>query len=302
MGLPLPQRILVTGGRGFLGRVLVREVKREFPRAALVAADLVPPRPQDEPGPVVDLTKTKAWRQLGGPFDLILHLAAFIPQHPREARRLTVWRLNLALAENLYQACQKWQPAKVVVASSIALYPMGIAPVLSEDLVPQPDSLYGTAKLAAEKLISLAQSPQTQVVCLRLSSLYGPEQSPGSVLPLFLRRALAGENLRLFGQGRRTQDFIHVLDAAAGFLAAARTDSRGAYNLGSGIPVSMLTLAETIINATGSTRSRIEFSEQPEEGPTVAVDITRATRELGFKPKIDLAEGIRNYVKALLAG
>jgi len=293
---------LVTGGRGFLGRFLIPGVKQEFPQAALVAVDLVPPGPQDEPGPVLDLTKAKAWGQLGGSFDLIFHLAALVPRDPRDAHRLAVWRLNLALAENLYQACLKWQPAKVVVASSISLYPMGLAPVLSEDLVPQPDSLYGAAKLTAERLISLAQSPQTQVVCLRMSSLYGPEQDPASVLPLFLRRALAGENLRLFGQGQRTQDFLHVLDAAAGFLAAARSGSRGAYNLASGIPVSMLTLAETIIEATGATRSRLEFSDQPDDAPSVAVDITRARHELGFRPKIGLAEGIRDYVKALLAG
>src|SRR5262249_36989077 len=148
-------------------------------------------------------------------------------------------------------ACQHWRPSRVVYVSSISVYPMGAAPVLHEDLVPKPNTHYGAAKLAGEHLMALAASTQTAVMSLRASSLYGPGQAAGTVLPLFIENAAAGRPIQLVAAGARTQDFLHVADAARGIVDAAASQATGVYNLASGVATSMVELARIVTALPG---------------------------------------------------
>jgi nucleoside-diphosphate-sugar epimerase len=168
-------------------------------------------------------------------------------------------------------------------------------------LVPRPDTLYGAAKLAGEHLAALAASTGTAVASLRLSSLYGPGQAPGTVLPLFIACAAAGKPIGLVAGGTRTQDFLHVADAALAIVDAAASPATGVYNVASGAATSMRELARLITALPGWTVDIIDRGGI-EQSPSVKVDISRARRDWGYAPGIPLAEGIGSYHASLLAG
>src|SRR5262249_12803103 len=175
-----PARVLVTGARGFLGRQVVAELLRRCKGTEIVAVSRRLPASNDHPGPTLDLCTAAAWRELGGRFDWVLHLAAQIPS-PAGSPDEGLYQANVLLSQNLLEACRDWRPSRLVYVSSIAAYPPGAAPVLHEGLIPNPNTRYGAAKLAGEHLAALAASSETAVVSLRASSLYGPGQPGGSV-------------------------------------------------------------------------------------------------------------------------
>jgi UDP-glucose 4-epimerase len=178
---------------------------------------------------------------------------------------------------------------------------MGAAPVLHENLVPRPNTRYGAAKLAGEHLVALAASTRTAVISLRTSSLYGPGQAAGTVLPLFIENAAAGRPIHLIAAGARTQDFLHVADAARGIVDAAGSQATGVYNLASGVSTSMVELAR-IVTALPGWNVEIIDRGGLERSPSVEVDISKARREWGYAPNITLTKGIGSYHASLLAG
>jgi nucleoside-diphosphate-sugar epimerase len=292
-------RVLITGARGFLGREVTGELLRRFPDAEAVAVSRRPPADDDHPGPALDLSRSEAWREIGGPYGWIFHLAAEIPS-AGSAQDDKIYQGNVLPCLHLLEACRRWAPSRVVYASSISVYPMGAAPVLSEDLVPRPDTLYGAAKLAGEHLLALAGSAGTGVVSLRLSSLYGPGQRPGTALPLFIANAAAGKPIQLFAGGARTQDFLHVSDAARGIVAAAASPATGVFNLGSGAATSMRELTRIITGLPGWNVDVIDRGGV-ETSPSVKVDISRARQAWGYAPEVTIADGIGVYHASLLA-
>jgi nucleoside-diphosphate-sugar epimerase len=297
----IPSRVLVTGARGFLGRAVVEELLRRFPGLEIVPVSRRQPSPDDHPGPVLDLCDADSWRALDGGYDWILHLAALIPSHRDGVRDGEIFHANILPGVHLLGACMRWRPSRLVFMSSISVYPMGLAPVLQENLVPRPDTPYGLAKLAGEHLLGLAATLGTGVVSLRGSSLYGAGQRAGTVLPLFIERAASGRPIELVAGGSRTQDFLHVADAARGIVDVAASQAVGVYNLASGVATSMRELAR-IVAALPCWNVDIIDRGGVEQSPSVAVDISRARRDWGYAPGITLADGIGSYHASLLAG
>lgn len=299
--MPAPSRVLVTGARGFLGRQVSAELLRRFAGAEIVAVSRRPASADDHPGPTLDLSQAAAWRELGGYFDWVLHLAARVPSFQASATDDALYLANVLPSLHLIDATQSWRPSRLIYVSSISVYPMGAAPVLHEGLVPRPDTFYGAAKLAGEHLAALTAASGAGVVVLRLSSLYGPGQAAGTVLPLFIANAAAGKPIGLIAGGTRTQDFLHMADAARGIVDAAASQATGVYNLASGAATSMLELAHVI---TALPRWKVEIIDRggTEHSPSVKVDISKAQRDWAYAPGISLREGIGSYHAALLAG
>jgi nucleoside-diphosphate-sugar epimerase len=292
-------RVLVTGARGFVGRAVTRELLRRFPDADVVAVSRRAASADDHPGPALDLSQSEGWRQIGGPYGWIFHLAAEIPS-PGAAQDEKIYLGNVLPCLHLLEACRRWAPSRIVYVSSISVYPMGAAPILSEHLVPKPDTAYGAAKLAGEHLLALAGSAETGVVSLRLSSVYGPGQRPGTALPLFIANAAAGKPIGVFAGGARSQDFLHVSDAARGIVGAAASQATGVFNLGSGSGTSMRELARIITDFPGWNVDIVDRGGV-ETSPSVQVDISKARQAWGYAPEVSLVEGIGAYHASLLA-
>ena len=226
--MPAPSRVLVTGARGFLGRQVSAELLRRFAGAEIVAVSRRPASADDHPGPTLDLSQAAAWRELGGYFDWMLHLAARVPSFQATATDDALYLANVLPSLHLIDATQSWRPSRLIYVSSISVYPMGAAPVLHEGLVPRPDTFYGAAKLAGEHLAALTAASGAGVVVLRLSSLYGPGQAAGTVLPLFIANAAAGKSawVRELWTKKTGYKAVAIVDASATGRLAIRRASR----------------------------------------------------------------------------
>jgi dTDP-glucose 4,6-dehydratase len=137
------------------------------------------------------------------------------------------------------------------------------------------------------------QGVDTAIV--RIFNTYGPRMRPndGRAVPTFLRQALASQPLTVFGDGSQTRSFCYVDDLMRGLFALASSDEHLPVNLGNPSEFTILELAETVIRLTGST-SEIVYEALPEDDPQQRQpDITRAQQILGWRPEIDLEEGLR---------
>jgi dTDP-glucose 4,6-dehydratase len=142
------------------------------------------------------------------------------------------------------------------------------------------------------------QGVDTAIV--RIFNTYGPRMRPhdGRAIPTFMRQALEGKPLTVYGNGSQTRSFCYVDDLVRGLVLLAESGEHLPVNIGNPQEMTLLELAETVIAATGS-RSEIVYEALPVDDPQVRQpDITRARQLLGWEPTIELAEGLRRTLAA----
>jgi UDP-glucose 4-epimerase len=201
---------------------------------------------------------------------------------------------NVEASQQLLEACVGRPLHRFVYASSSSLYGDNVSIPMRETSVPQPVSPYGVTKLAAEQLCYLYQvNHGVPATSLRYFTVYGPRQRPDMAFHRFLRAALNGQPITLYGDGEQTRDFTFVTDAVAGTIAAGDRGVPGrAYNLGGGSRVSINHVLEIIGRVTGRTLDvRREPAQKGDMRDTYA-DTGLAKADLGFVPKVSLEEGI----------
>ena len=247
-----------------------------------------------------DLRDSATWRRSPSTVTRVFHLAAAIERDRDGTHRTELARDNLTPTAHLVECCRTWPRLRqVVYSSSISVYGHTAA-TLTESSATAPHDPYAAAKLAGEDLLHAANLPEVSVACLRYTSLYGPGMYPDTVLPIMIRQALGDGEIVVYGQGRRTQDFLHCYDAACANLLAQQRGAAGIYNIGSGLPVSMAELARTASDVFTDGRARVTFAaDRPEGPPGYTVDITEANRALGYRPRYQLEEGLRQVKNAL---
>jgi len=185
--------------------------------------------------------------------------------------------------------------AKLVFASTGgAIYGECDGPA-PEDSPRRPLAPYGTSKLSAEEyLYTYNRLYGTSHVVLRYGNVYGPRQDPhgeAGVVAIFMNKIRSGERPRIFGDGKQTRDYVYVKDVADVTLRAPESDG-GEFNVGTGEETSVLTLLEQIAGASG-TNPEPEFADpRPGELQRSVLDISRAERELGWRPRRDLEAGL----------
>ena len=241
----------------------------------------------------------KLWTLLQN-VDCVYHLAArvSVPEsilYPRDYNDVNVGG-TVAVMEAVRDAGVK----RVVLASSGAVYGEKDKQPVSEKTIPNPDSPYAVSKIASEHYVfTIGALYGIETVALRIFNTYGPGQfvpaSHAPVIPQFLKQALGGGSLIVFGDGNQTRDFVYI-DDVAGALAAAATASdvdRRIINVGSGQEVSINQLVEKVARATG--RDVNSLYSQPVDGGVsrLVADISLARRKLGYSPQVDLDEGLK---------
>jgi len=162
-----------------------------------------------------------------------------------------------------------------------------------------PRSVYDEAKRFAEALtIAYGQQRKVRVGLVRIFNTYGPRLDPGDgrVVSNFVRQALAGEPLTVYGTGEQTRSLCYVSDLVDGLKKMAASKERGPINLGNPDERTMLELAAEVLAVTGST-SEIIFQPLPTDDPTRRCpDITLATTLLSWKPTVSLRDGLQHLV------
>ncbi|SFB93345.1 UDP-glucose 4-epimerase [Halobiforma haloterrestris] len=299
--------ILVTGGAGFIGSHLVDALAPD--NDVRVLDDFSSGRrgnlPDDDDVDVDidvydgDVGDPDLLRRAADGADLIFHQAAIVSvtqsvDEPWESNRTNLDAGLLVLEQ------ARREDARVVLASSAAIYGHPDELPVSETATTEPTSPYGIQKLAldgyARRYEELYDLP---TVALRYFNVYGPrQQGPYSgVISTFLEQASAGEPITIQGDGEQTRDFVHVTDVVRANLAAATTDAVGeAYNVGTGDRTSIRTLAETIKEVTDSASPIVHTEPRPGDVRHSGADVSKARRDLGFESRVDLRGGIHSLV------
>jgi nucleoside-diphosphate-sugar epimerase len=201
---------------------------------------------------------------------------------------------NVEASQQLLEQCVGLPLERFVYASSSSIYGDNTAIPMREDARPQPVSPYGVTKLAAEQLCYLYHvNHGVPATSLRYFTVYGPRQRPDMGFHRFIRAALAGEAITLFGDGEQTRDFTFVTDAAAATAAAGVRGVPGrAYNIGGGSRVSINQVLDIIGRVAGQPlKVRREPPQKGDMRDTFA-DTSLAQADLGFAPAVTLEEGI----------
>ena len=160
-----------------------------------------------------------------------------------------------------------------------------------------PRSVYDEAKRFGETLVAHFQREKlANAGIVRIFNTYGPNMDPydGRVVSNFIRQALQGKSLTIYGSGEQTRSFCYIDDLVRGIVAMGLSNEPGPINLGNPEERTLLNLAELVLDITKST-SELEFLELPEDDPKQRCpDIRRAKSLLGWEPRVDISSGIQS--------
>jgi len=297
-------RFLITGGAGFIGSHLANRLVQAGHEVRVIDdlsagdASRLLPEVLFHRGDVADIPRL--WTLLQG-IDCVYHLAArvSVPQsilYPRDYNAV-----NVGGTVSVMEAMRDAGVRRVVFTSSGAVYGEQVSQPVREDLPPNPDSPYAVSKLAAEHYVrTIGTLWGIETVSLRIFNAYGPGQpippSHAPVIPRFLRQALRGGSIVVFGDGTQTRDFVYIDDVVDALVAAATAADidRRVINVGSGQETSINELVAAIGRVTGN--GAIEPIYTSSESPGVkrlCADLTLAREKLGYTPKVGLEEGLR---------
>lgn len=206
---------------------------------------------------------------------------------------------NVRATQALCEAVRNRPVGKLVYASSSSVYGETADLPMKETHPTRPMSPYGVTKLDGENMCALyARNYGLPVVCLRYFTVYGPRQRPDMAFHRFIRAALTGAAIEVYGNGTQTRDFTYIDDIVTANVASA--DYQGQewlFNIGGGSRVSLNRVLDVIGRATGRDLD-VRFSERQRGDVThTFADCESAHRELGYSPSVTLDEGIEREIE-----
>ena len=240
------------------------------------------------------------------PVDVVFHLAS--PASPVDYLRLPLATLKVgSYGTHNALGLAKFKRARFLIASTSEVYgDPEVHPQREEywgNVNPVgPRGVYDEAKRYSEAMTMAYHRQQgVDTHIARIFNTYGPRmrQHDGRAIPTFLRQALEGKPLTVFGDGSQTRSFCYVSDLIEGLFRLAMSDYHLPVNVGNPDEMTLLELAERIVALTG-TRSEVVFEGLPIDDPKVRKpDITRARKTLDWEPKVSLDEGLRRTIESL---
>ena len=303
--------VLVTGGGGFIGRHIVKDLlvsgyqvtildkvdsgMANFKNVKLVRGD------------VLDIDTVRA---ATGDARFVIHLAALIDAEDSTRNPFPYMATNIMGTKNVLHACSESDSVeKFVLASTAAVYGHSRQMPIREDDRIAPISPYGQSKVMAEEHVrDFQRDSGVNTIILRLFNVYGAGQSEKSnsysgVITKFIENLLNGRDLMIFGDGRQTRDFVNVADAVSAFrLALERENVSGTFNIGTGLATSIYNLANMVLKLQKSNNLGIKF--KPARAGDIqdsCPDIGRAASALGYSPRVSIDEGLKELYRLRLA-
>ncbi len=299
------KRVLVTGGAGFIGSHLVEHFQGKVPIRVLDdlrtgrRANLAGLQAEVIDGSVLD---REAVRAAVKDVDCVFHLAAMVSVEESLRRPVECVAINVTGYLHVLEEAAAAGVRKVCFASSASVYGNHPAVPKLETMTPAPRSPYAVTKLDGEYYGAMfTEARELEVVSLRFFNVFGPRQDPASAyaaaLPIFLRQALAGQPITIYGDGEQTRDFIHVRDVVAANVFAATTPGlAGVYNVGYGRQTTINEIVRTILAETGS-RSEVRYEPaRPGDVQHSVASVAKLCGE-GFRASGNLPDAIRETVR-----
>jgi GDP-L-fucose synthase len=303
------RRVIITGGRGFLGRHVTEAVERRHPEAVfpLGMADC-------------DLRDAAAVRDLIATTrpNLVIHLAAKVGgiganmEHPAE-----FFYDNLMMGVQLFHECYKAGVEKLVLLGTVCAYPKFTPVPFKEDDIwnGYPEETNAPYGLAKKMLLVQSQSYRQEYgynsIFLLPVNLYGPHDhfhpSVSHVIPALIKKCVEAKEanapfIEAWGDGSPTREFLFARDGAEGIvLAAERYNESDPVNIGSAFEISIKDLTETIARLTGFTGEIRWDTTKPNGQPRRKLDVSRAEQKFGFRSTTSFEEGLRETIDWYLA-
>jgi len=298
------QRFVVTGGSGFLGKVLTQKIQEQG------AIEIFIPRIEDYD--LVDPVAIDRMLQDSKP-DVIIHLAAHVggiganSEHPAE-----FFYDNLMMGVQLMHKAWQFGVKKFTAIGTVCAYPKFTPVPFKEDDIwnGYPEETNAPYGLAKKMLLVQSQAYREQYgfnsVFLLPVNLYGPGDNfnlrSSHVIPALIRKCIEAEDagikeIEVWGDGSPTREFLYVDDAAEGILRATEFYNESLpVNLGSGNEISIKNLAEKIARLSGFSGKLVWNTDKPNGQPRRGLDTTRAYEKFGFKAKMTFEEGLANTI------
>jgi UDP-glucose 4-epimerase len=292
--------VLVTGASGFIGSHVVDKLRAAGHRPVLY--DVRPPsEPSHRELPHVrgDLAELDRLERAMRACDAVIHLAAAADVNEVQADPVEAERRNARCTVNVLEAARRTEIGRVVYASTIWVYSDTPAGCHEESLpLLPPAHFYSATKLAGELYCrSYAELYGVEYTVLRFGIPYGPRARPAAVVPAFVTKALAGEPLKIAGDGLQSRRFVYVEDLAEGIVRGlAPVAANRTYNLVGEVDTTIREIAETVREVVGDVEIEYvagrtgDFAGAPVSG-------RRAATELGWEATTPFAEGLRRYVE-----
>jgi len=309
-------RILVTGGMGFIGSSLARRLVSDGAQVTLCDAMIDgyggnPANIAELRGRVEvdasDVRDAAAMERLVDGRDIVFHLAAQVSHVMSLSNPYPDIDINIKGTAVVLEACRRKNPRAVIVRSGTrGQYGPAVKLPVSEDTPSDPRGIYEISQLSSEMICrTYTRIHGIRTVPLRLTNIYGPRaqmrHSQFGVVNWFVRLALEGRPIPIFGTGKILRDFLYVDDCVEALVAAATSPAAVGeiLNVGHDRPSTFLEVAELLREIVPDTR--IEFTEfsperKAQEPGDFVSDITKIRRLLGWEPKTSLREGLARTV------
>jgi UDP-glucose 4-epimerase len=307
----MAQTALVTGGAGFIGSNLVRALLARGDDVRVLDNFSTGNRANLE-GLDVEIVEgelrsyERVHRAVRGA-EVVYHLGALgsVPRSVQDP--LTSSAVNIEGTLNVLLAARDEGIRRVVYSSSTSVYGSTRQLPTTEDTPPDPISPYGVAKLAAERYcVSFSRVYDSlETAVLRYFNVFGPRQSPSSqyaaVVPLFVTAIADGRPVQIHGDGEQSRDFTYVENVVEATLQAgvAAGANGEIFNIANGTPASVNALADTIGTILGRPVLKEHLPPRAGDIRDSWADLSKAKRILGYRPAVELDEGLRRTVEFL---
>jgi dTDP-glucose 4,6-dehydratase len=305
------RKVLVTGGCGFIGSNFVRLVLQSEPGVSVVNFDALTyagnlanlsdvekhPRYRFIKG---DITDRDAVKKVVAGVDSVINFAAESHVDRSIMDSGPFVHTNVIGTQILLDAARAAKVRRFVQVSTDEVYgSLGPTGFFTETTPLHPNSPYSASKAAADMLVqAYVHTFGMDAPITRCSNNYGPYQFPEKIIPLFITNLMNDQQVPVYGDGMQIRDWIHVRDHCAGVLAAWKNGKGGeVYNFGGRCEMPNLNLTHTLLDLLGKPRTLIKHvQDRPGHDRRYAIDCSKAERELGWKPAVIFAEGLRETI------
>ncbi len=284
--------ILITGADGLVGRAICKSLEKE--KVSFLPLTRVPSKAIGQQVNYDLSSNVSLPDVIDGPISGVVHLAAAVPMSSAYPDTEKMADLTRQIDANVCDAAKSWG-CPVIYASTCGLYNRrkDVLKKEGDDFIIDASTPYLVAKKEGEsRFLQYANS-----IVMRIAGPIGPGQRNSSVVSRFIAAARSGEDICLWGSGRREQNFVDVIDLAKFVSLALKNPVNGVFNVASATPTSMLDLANEVVSVAESGSVVLAGVEDPNELDTAHYDVSRAYEVYGWMASTPLRQSLQKILK-----
>lgn len=291
-------KIAVTGGTGFIGKYLVRELSKDNEIIVLAIEEGEIPSIAGEKYYHTDYSKDSLKTVLSG-CDAIVHMAGVRSPQNKSECGIGYYSDNITVSDNIFSVAAEKGIANIVMLSTQSVYNGTMEMPLTEDKT-SPFSLYGVSKLMAEDLsVYYNRKYGMKIKQLRLAQVLGIGERK-NLMSVYLEKSVNKETLPVYGKGISTKTYIYVKDVVRAVKCAIEHPKVcGAFNIAMDCSVTNARLAQSFCEVFGNDGNFVFLPEKKEDGEIWSMDNSKAKEKLGFYPRYTLKDALTDMRKII---